>query len=117
MFSVLQNQVNVTDIVNTSSVSFFVIITTVAKKNSGVVVFQDRIIYMTRKNKRRSTTILEEILLDFHHHVSRLEWLIQEYLFLVEKVIRTNTENSLEVAGLFITSLIHSFSFVYSNSK
>ena len=43
MFSVLKNQVNVTDIVNKSSVSFF-IITTVAKKNSRVVVVQDRII-------------------------------------------------------------------------
>ena len=43
MFSVLWNQVNVTDIVNKSSVSFF-IITKVAKKNSGVVVVQDRII-------------------------------------------------------------------------
>ena len=31
-------QVNVTDIVNKSSVSFFFIITKVAKKNSGVVV-------------------------------------------------------------------------------
>ena len=30
-----------------------------------------------------------------------------------KKVIRTNTENSVEV-GLFLTSLIHSFSFVYS---
>ena len=38
MFSILSNQVNVTDIVNKSSVSFFVIITTVAKKNSGVVI-------------------------------------------------------------------------------
>ena len=33
-----------------------------------------------------------------------------------KKVIRTNTENSVEV-GLFVPSLIHSFSFVYSNSK
>ena len=41
MFSILWNQVNVTDIVNKSSVSFFVIITTVAKKNSGVVVVQE----------------------------------------------------------------------------
>ena len=32
------------------------------------------------------------------------------------KVIRTNTENSVQV-GLFVPSLIHSFSFVYSNSK
>ena len=32
MFSILQNQINVTDIVNKSSVSFF--ITKVAKKNS-----------------------------------------------------------------------------------
>ena len=43
MFSVLKNQVNVTDIVNKSPVSFF-IITIVAKKNSGAVVAQDRII-------------------------------------------------------------------------
>ena len=42
MFLVLQNQVNVTDIDNKSSVSFF--ITKVGKKNSGVVVVQDRVI-------------------------------------------------------------------------
>ena len=42
MFSVFQNKLNVTDIVNKSSVSFF-IITNVAKKNS-VVVVQYRII-------------------------------------------------------------------------
>ena len=76
---------NVTGIVNKSSVSFFVIITTVAKKNSMVVVVQDRIIYMTCKNKHRSTTGLEEILLNLHYHIARLAWLIQEYLFLVKK--------------------------------
>ena len=43
MFSVLLNQVNVTDIVNKSSVSFF-IVTKVAKNNSGVFAVQDRII-------------------------------------------------------------------------
>ena len=41
MFSILWNQVNITDIVNKSSVRFFAIITTVAKKNSGVVVVQE----------------------------------------------------------------------------
>ena len=44
MFSILKNQVNITDIVNKSSASF---ITKVAKKNSvtaKVVVVQDRII-------------------------------------------------------------------------
>ena len=43
MFSILKNQVNVTDIGNKSSASFF-IITKLAKKNLGVVVVQDRII-------------------------------------------------------------------------
>ena len=33
-----------------------------------------------------------------------------------KKVIRTNTENSVEV-GLFVPSLVHSFRFVFSNSK
>ena len=37
-------------------------------------------------------------------HIARLVWLIQEYLFLVKKVIRTNTENSVEV-GLFVPSI------------
>ena len=44
MFSILKNQVNITDIVNKSSASF---ITKVAKKNlvtAKVVVVQDRII-------------------------------------------------------------------------
>ena len=43
MFPILQNQVNVTNIVIKSSVSFF-IFTKIAKKNSGVVAVQDRII-------------------------------------------------------------------------
>ena len=64
----------------------FLIITKVTKKNSGVVVVQDTIIiYMACKNKHRSTTVLEEILLDLHHHIARLAWLMQEYLFLVKK--------------------------------
>ena len=66
---------------------------------------------MTCKNKHRPTTVLEEISLDLHHHIARLAWLIQEYLFLVKKVTRTNTENSVEV-GLFVTSLIHLVLFI-----
>ena len=66
---------------------------------------------MACKNKHRSTTVLEEILLDLHHHIARLAWLIQEYLFLVKKVTRTNTENSVEV-GLFVLSLIHLVLFI-----
>ena len=53
---------------------------------------------MACKNKHRSTTVLEEILLDLHCHIATLAWLIQKYLFLVKKVIRTNTENS-DLAG------------------
>ena len=82
MYPILWNQVNVTDIANKSSGSFFVIITTVARENSGVV---SRIIYMTCKSKHRSTTALEEILLELRHHIAGLAWLIQEYLFLVKK--------------------------------
>ena len=33
----------------------------------------------------------------------------------IKKVIRTNTENSVEV-GFFVPSLMPSFSYVYSNS-
>ena len=33
------------------------------------------------KFKHRPTTVLEKILLDLHHHIARLSWLIQEYLF------------------------------------
>ena len=40
---------------------------------------------MTWKNKHRSTTAFEEISLDLRHHVARLAWLIQKYLFLVKK--------------------------------
>ena len=71
---------------------------------------------MTCKNKHRSTAVLEEILLDLHHHIARLAWLIQEYLFLVKKVTRTNTENSVEV-GLFVTSLIHLVLFIQIQSN
>ena len=65
---------NVTDIVNKSSVSFF-IITKVAKKNSGVV----------DKWHATTNTDIEETLPDFHHHIARLAWIIQEYLFLLRK--------------------------------
>ena len=47
MFSIWSNQVNVTYIINKSSVSFFIIISKVAKKNSGVVTVQDRIFHLT----------------------------------------------------------------------
>ena len=70
---------------------------------------------MTCKNKHKSTTELEEILLDLHHHIATLVWLIQSIYFR-KNVIRTDNENSVEI-GLFVPSLIHSFSFVYSNSK
>ena len=90
MFSILWNQINVTDIVNKSSVSFFVIINTVATKNSALVVVQESFTLHAKKSTYNCST-----------------WI---------KVIRTNTENSVEVRR-FVTSLIHSFSFVYSNSK
>ena len=44
--------------------------------------------YMTCKNKHRSSTVLEEILLDFHNHIARLAWLMQEYVFLVKNESR-----------------------------
>ena len=100
MFSVLKNQVNVTDIVNKSSVTFFYYYYSSKEKfKSSCCSRQNH--YMTCKNKHRSTTVLEKILLDLHHHIARLAWLIQKYIFLVKKVIRTNTENSEEV-GLFV---------------
>ena len=43
VFNFKKNEVNITDIVNKPSVSFFTI-TKIAKKNSGVVAVQDRII-------------------------------------------------------------------------
>ena len=73
MFSILENQVNITDIVNKSSVSSLL---KAAKKNSEVVVVQDNH-YMTCKNKYRWTTELEEFLLDLHHHIARLVWPFQ----------------------------------------
>ena len=82
MFSVLQNQVNVTDIVNKSSVSFFYYCY-ISKEKFRSSSRQNH--YMKCKNNHRSTTVLEEILLDLHHHIARLAWLIQEYLFLVKK--------------------------------
>ena len=98
--------------VNSKSVSFFYQL----KKNSVVVVVPDRITtWHAKTSTYQPTTVLEDDLLYLHYHIARLAWLIQEYLFLV-KVIRTNTKKSVEV-GLFVTSLIHSFSVVDSNSK
>ena len=50
------------DIVNKSSVSFFLLLLKYLKKNSGVVDMQ---------KQARSTTVLEEILPDLHHHITR----------------------------------------------
>ena len=98
--------------INNKSVSFFYQL----KKNSVVVAVPDRITtWHAKTSTYQPTTVLEDDLLDLHYHIARLAWLIQEYLFLA-KAIRTNTKNSAEV-GLFVTSLIHSFSGVDSNSK
>ena len=65
MFSVLLNQLNVTDIVNKSSVNFF-IITKIAKKNSGVmVVAQDRIITWNAKASTDQLQYLKKFPLTF----------------------------------------------------
>ena len=37
------------------------------------------------QKKHRSTTVLKEIEPDLHHHLARLAWLIQEYIFTVKK--------------------------------
>ena len=71
------------DIVNKSSVSFF--ITKVAKEEFRGSCCSRQNHYMTCKNKHKSTTVFEEILLDLHHHIAWLAWLIQGYVFLVKK--------------------------------
>ena len=58
----------------------------IEKENSGVYSCSRQNYYMTYKDKHRSTTAPEKILLDLHHHIARLAWLIQEYLFLVKKL-------------------------------
>ena len=80
MFSVLKNQVNVTDISNKPSVSFF-FTTKVAKKNSGVGSCCSRQNHYMNCN----FAVVKEILFDLHHLIARFAWLIQEYLFLVKK--------------------------------
>ena len=58
MFSILWNQVNVSDIVNESSVSFFYyILKYLAKKDSGLVVVQNKNHYLKCKKMilKRST--------------------------------------------------------------
>ena len=64
MFSVLLNQVNVTDIVNKSSVSFF-IVTKVAKNNSGVFAVQDRIIMWHAKKSTDQLQYLNKFYLTY----------------------------------------------------
>ena len=77
-----------------------------------------RIIYMTWKNKHWLTTVFEGTLFDLYHHIARLAWLIQEYLAIFsKKVIRINTENSVEVRTLcHITTHLVLFIQVQSNS-
>ena len=95
--------------------SVFLLLLMQQRKNSGVVVAQERIVTWHAKTSTDQLQYFTGILLNLHHPIASLASLIQEYLCLVWKLIRTNTENSVEV-GLFVTSLIHSFSFVYSNS-
>ena len=40
------------------------------------------------QKKSKSTAVLEGTLLDLHQHLTRLEWLIQEYIFFSKKVIQ-----------------------------
>ena len=63
MFSNLDNQENVTDIINKSSVKGF-FITEVAKKNSSYMI--------CKKSTDQLYNVLEEILLDLHRHVAKL---------------------------------------------
>ena len=97
--------------VNKSAVNFFFLTTKVAKKNSEVVAVQDRIITWHTKNKHRSITVLEEISLDLHYHIGRLACLKPRVSIFIKKVIRANTEISVEV-GLFVTLLIHLVLFI-----
>ena len=60
------------DIVNKSSVSFF--ITKVAKEEFRGSCCSRQSHYMTCKN--RSTTVHEQLLLDLRHDIARLAWLI-----------------------------------------
>ena len=60
---------------------------------------------MACKYKHRSTAVFEEILFNRHHHIARLAWLIQKYIFLVKQQSGPTT-NLVEVTGLFVTSLI-----------
>ena len=68
---------------------------------------------MTCKSKHSTVNYSsEEISLELSHHIiARLAWLIQQYVFLVKKILRTNTENSVD-GGLFVTSLIHLVLFI-----
>ena len=66
-------------VVNKSSISFS-FITKVAKKNSRLVVCSRQNHSVTCKK----ALVLEERLLDLHHHIVRLDSLIQEYLFSIK---------------------------------
>ena len=59
-------------------------ITKVAKKNSRLLLFKTESLDDMQKIAQ-ITTVLEEILLDLYHHLARVVWLIQEYLFSVKK--------------------------------
>ena len=61
---------------------------------------------MTCKNKHRSTTVLEEILLYLYQHIySQIRMANPRIYIFSKKVIRTNTENSVEVC---LCHIIHS---------
>ena len=56
----------------------------ITKKNLEVVV-QDKIITWHTKTSTDQLQYLKKNLLDFHHHIARLAWLIQVYLFLAKR--------------------------------
>ena len=111
VFNLIKSSKNVSDIVNKSSVSFFYYYSSSKKEFRGICCSRQNH-YMTCKNKHRLVTVLEEISLDLHCHIASMT--NPRMSIFSRKVIRTNTESSVEV-GLFVTT--HSLSFVYSDSK
>ena len=71
MFSTLYNQVNVSDIINKSSVIFFYYIVRYNKEELKISCCSREESLHDMQKRQRSTTLLEEILLELHYHLAR----------------------------------------------
>ena len=66
-----------------------------------------------QKQAQMNYAVPEEILLDLHHHIARLSWLVQEYLFLVKSNQDQQSKFKVIADQLFYSYKIYLYQYVH----